>query len=342
MNGGYLTYKIYHGVYMKTLIFTKKDVEKVLSPSVANKTIEKAFKAYGLGQADMPAKSYLYFEKGDLRAMPAYIHGQGFDIAGIKSVNVHPENAKYNLPTVMAVIILIDPDNGYPLAILDGTYLTSIRTGAAGALAAKLLSKKNSKVAGFVGCGVQARTQLMCILEVQKLKSVKIWQFEPKDQYAPRFKDWVEKKYGLETIISLDIDEITTGVDILITTTPSRKPLVNKVSPGTHINAIGADAEGKQEINTKILRQAKLIIDDWTQASHSGEINVPFRRKQISENNIYGSLGEIAAGKKKGRTSEEEITLFDSTGLAIQDVACAYTVYRALKDKTEIKRVELF
>jgi alanine dehydrogenase len=327
---------------MKTLIFTKKDVEKVLTPSVANKTIEKVFKAYGLGQTDMPAKSYLYFDKGDLRSMPAYIHGQGFDIAGIKSVNVHPENAVYNLPTVMAVIILVDPQNGFPLAILDGTYLTSIRTGAAGALAAKLLSRKNTKVAGFVGCGVQARTQLMCMLEVRKIKTVKIWQCEPKDTYAPQFKEWVEKTYGLTSNISLDIDEITTDVDILITTTPSRKPLVKKVSPGTHINAIGADAEGKQEINPKILRQAKLVIDDWAQASHSGEINVPFRRKQIAEKDIYAGLGEVAAGKKKGRTSDEEITVFDSTGLAIQDVSCAYTVYKALKDKKGIKQVELF
>lgn len=327
---------------MKTLIFTKKDVEKVLTPSVANKTIERAFKAYGLGQADMPAKSYLYFEKGDLRSMPAYIHGQGFDIAGIKSVNVHPENAKYGLPTVMAVIILADPKNGFPLAILDGTYLTGIRTGAAGALAAKYLSRKNAKIAGFVGCGAQARTQLMCIMEVRKLKTVKIWQFESKDTYAPRFKEWVEKTYGITATISTDIDEITTDVDILITTTPSRKPLVNKVSPGTHINAIGADAAGKEEINPKILKQAKVVIDDWAQASHSGEINVPFRRKQITEKDIYAGLGEIAAGKKKGRTSGEEITVFDSTGLAIQDVSCAYTVYKALKDKKGIKQIELF
>jgi alanine dehydrogenase len=107
---------------MKTLIITKREIEKVLTPSVANKTVERAFKAYGLGQADMPAKSYLYFENGDLRSMPAYIHGQGFDIAGIKSVTVHPDNAKHNLPTVIAVIILIDPKTGFPLAILDGTY----------------------------------------------------------------------------------------------------------------------------------------------------------------------------------------------------------------------------
>src|SRR5512136_2719941 len=161
---------------MKTLIFTKKDVQKVLTPSLAITTVEKAFKAYGLGDADMPAKSYLYFEKGDLRSMPAYIHGQGLDIAGIKSVTVHPENAIYDLPTVIAVIILADPGNGFPLAILDGTYLTSVRTGAAGALAVKLLSRRDARIAGFVGSGTQARSQLACILEVRKLKAVKIWQ----------------------------------------------------------------------------------------------------------------------------------------------------------------------
>ena len=338
----YLSPKNFAEGDMKTLIFTKKDIEKVLTPSVANKTVEKAFKAYGLGEADMPAKSYLYFKKGDLRSMPAYIHGQGLNIAGIKSVTVHPGNAVYGLPTVIAVIILADPKNGFPLAILDGTYLTSIRTGAAGALAVKLLSRKNAQIAGFVGCGTQARTQLACILEVRKLKAVKIWQYDAKDEIAPRFKDWVKKTYKLDVIISPVIDEVTTGVDILVTTTPSRRPLVNKVSPGTHINAIGADAAGKQEINPKILKQAKVVIDDWAQASHSGEINVPVRKKQLTKKDIYAGLGDIVAGKVKGRTKDEEITLFDSTGLAIQDVSCAYAVYQALKGKPGIKRIELF
>ncbi|MBA4396968.1 MAG: ornithine cyclodeaminase family protein [Syntrophus sp. (in: bacteria)] len=327
---------------MKTLIITKREIEEVLTPSVANRTVEKAFKAYGLGQADMPAKSYLYFENGDLRSMPAYIHGQGFDIAGIKSVTVHPENARYNLPAVMAVIILTDPKTGFPLAIMDGTYLTGIRTGASGAVAAKYLSRKSSRTAGFVGCGVQARTQLACTLEVRKLKTVKIWQFTPEDRYAPAFKKWVEKTYKLETIISPDIDEITTGVDILFTTTPAHEALVHKVSPGTHINAIGADAQGKQEIDYKILKQARIVIDDWAQASHSGEINVPLRRKQLTKKDIYAGLGDIVAGTQKGRASKEEITLFDSTGLAIQDVSCAWVVYQALKDKPGIRQVALY
>ena len=327
---------------MKTLILTKKDLERVLTPSVALKAVRKAFRAYGLGQADLPPKSYMYFKKGDLRTMPAFIHGQGFNIAGTKSLNIHPNNHKHNLPTVMAVITLTDPKNGFPLALLDGTYITNMRTGAAGALAVNLLCRKTAMAAGFVGCGVQARTQLACIMEVRKLETIKVWQHAPKGDSARQFCDWAEKAYKLETVISSDIDDITTKVDILVTTTSSRKPLVNEVSPGTHINAIGADAKGKQEINPRILKQARLIIDDWTQACKSGEINVPLKRRQLFKKHIHGTLGEIAAGKKDGRTSEDEITIFDSTGLAIQDISCAYTVYKALKDKTDILKIDLF
>ncbi|MFH1490547.1 MAG: ornithine cyclodeaminase family protein [Pseudomonadota bacterium] len=327
---------------MKTLIITRRDVEKILTPKLANRMVEKAFKAYGLGMVEMPPKSYLHFKKGDLRTMPAYVHGQGFDVAGVKSVNVHPENQQYRLPSVMALIVLTDPGTGFPLAVLDGTYLTSMRTGAAGALAAKLLSRKNAQVAGFVGNGVQARTQLACMMEVRRLKAVKVWEGGRNHGSAQRFCAWVEKSFGLECLISGDIDEITTLVDILVTTTPSRTPLVRRVSPGTHINAIGADAAGKQEIQTKIMRGAKLVIDDWSQASHSGEINVPLQKRSLSRKDIYGELGEIAVGKKRGRTSDDEITVFDSTGLAIQDITCAYAVYAALKDKKGVKSVSFF
>ncbi len=327
---------------MKTVILTKKDIKKVLTPSLTIKAVTKAFKAYGMGQVDMPPKSYFYFKKGDLRTMPAYIFGQGFNIAGTKSVNVHTGNNKQNLPTVMAVIILTDPKNGFPLALMDGTYITNMRTGAAGALAVKLLSKKNAKVAGFVGSGVQARTQLACIMEARKVKAIKVWQNTQRDELAVDFCKWAKKTYKIEVGILSDIDDVTTDVDILTTTTSSRKPLVNYVSPGTHINAIGADAKGKQEINPKILRQSKLVIDDWSQAPHSGEINVPLKKRQILKKQIHGTLGEIAIGKIKGRKSAKEITLFDSTGLAIQDVACAFTVYKALKDKKGIKKIELF
>ena len=327
---------------MKTLILTGQDVEKILTPVLANITIENAFRAYGLGQTDMPPKSYLYFPRGDLRSMPAYLHGEGFNIAGVKCVNVHPGNPAHHLPTVMAVVLLNDPDTGFPLAILDGTYLTGVRTGAAGAIAAKYLSRENTEIAGFVGCGAQAQAQLKCLLKVRRIRKIKIWQFPGDQTCAPAFKRWAKAIYSLEIIVSSHIDAVTLDSDIVVTTTPSRTPLVNRVSPGTHINAIGADAEGKQEIHPGILKQAKVVIDDWAQASHSGEINVPLRKKQISKKNIYAPLGDIVAGKKEGRTSAEEITLFDSTGLAIQDMSCAYVVYQALKNKRGIKSIKFF
>jgi alanine dehydrogenase len=327
---------------MKTLILTKHDVEKILSPKVANVTVEKAFRAYSRGFTQMPPKSYLYFPKGDLRSMPAYISGEGFDIAGVKCVNVHPQNAAGQMPSVMAVIILNDPQTGFPLAIMDGTYLTCLRTGAAGAVAAKYLSREDSQVAGFVGCGAQARAQLSCLLEIRNIRKIKIWQF-PKDKECVReFKKWAQTTYGMETIVSSRMDDVTINSDIVITTTPSRTPLVNRVSPGTHINAIGADAPGKQEINPKILKKAKVVIDDWTQASHSGEINVPINLKQITKKDVHALLGDIVAGKKRGRTSAKEITLFDATGLAIQDISCADIVYKAFKNRRGIKSIKLF
>lgn len=327
---------------MKTLILTRQDVENILTPAVANKTVEKAFKAYSLGYAEMPAKSYLYFPHGDLRSMPAYIYGEGFDIAGVKCVNVHPQNVQSHLPAVMAVIILNDPQTGFPLAVMDGTYLTCIRTGAAGAIAAKYLSRKDSRVAGFVGCGAQAQTQLSCLLEVRNIRKIKLWQFAKDKECVWKFKNWVQKNYGIETIISSIMEDVTMNSDIVITTTPSRVPLVHCVSTGTHINAIGADAPGKQEINPKILKKAKVVVDDWRQASHSGEINVPISLKQMTKKDVHALLGDIITGKKRGRTSTREITLFDATGLAIQDISCGYIVYKALKNKRYIKSIKLF
>lgn len=327
---------------MKTLMITGKKVKEVLTPSLAIDTVERAFRAYGFGEAEMPPKSYLFFPKGDLRSMPAYLHGQGFDMAGIKSVNVHPGNTKLGLPTVMALIVLVDPGTGFPLAVLDGTLLTSLRTGAAGAVAAKYLSRENARTAAFIGCGVQARTQLACLREVRKLERIHVWKYRPDDLLAPGFARWVRRTFGMDAEISEDIDAVTEGVDIVVTTTPSREPLVRRVSPGTHINAIGADAAGKREIHPGVLKSARIVVDDWAQASHSGEINVPLAKGEITEKDIYGNLGEIITGGKKGRTAVKEITLFDSTGLAVQDVSCAEIVFRRMVKQKGVRAVRFF
>jgi alanine dehydrogenase len=183
---------------------------------------------------------------------------------------------------------------------------------------------------------------LSCLLEVRNIRKIKIWQF-PKDKECVRdFRQWAHTTYKLETLVSPQMDAVTMNSDIVITTTPSRVPLVNCVSPGTHINAIGADAPGKQEINPEILKQAKVVVDDWIQASHSGEINVPVGLKQMTKRNVHALLGDIVAGKKRGRTSAKEITLFDATGLAIQDISCAYVVYKVFRNRRGIKSIKLF
>jgi alanine dehydrogenase len=322
-----------------TYIITKKEVESVLDAQLALDTVEKAFRAHGLGKVQMPPKSYLQFEKGDLRSMPAYIRTDEWDIAGIKSVNVHPFNDK--LPTVMATILLTDPANGYNIAILDGTLITRMRTGGAGGLAAKYLSREESRVAGFVGCGAQAYSQIDCLMLVRKIGEVKA--FDVRLEAIERFCKYVEEKYKIKAIRAGSVEEAVKGCDIVTTVTPSSTPLVKKewIAQGTHINAIGADAHGKQELYSDLTKSCKIIIDEWSQASHSGEINVPITEKIIGKKNIYAQLGEIVAGKKQGRKNKKEITMFDSTGLAIQDVSVAFVVLQRL-DKEKLTKIDFF
>jgi len=295
------------------------------------KAVELAFKQKGLGRVQMPAKIYLYYTKynGDLRAMPTFL--EDLDISAVKIVNVHPENPiKHDIPTVMAVIILIDPATGAPIAIMGGKTLTDMRTGAAGSIAAKYLAKNDPKIIGLVGAGAQARTQLMALLEVyKKLEEVRVWSRT--EETKKNFVTETQQAYGnfIRVIPAASIRKAVEGADIVVTTTPSRKPLVmnDMVSAGTHINCIGADAVGKEELDPNILKRAKIVVDDWEQASHSGEINGPLSRGIITKDNIWAEIGEIVAGLKTSRQRQDEITVFTSTGLAVQDAVTAKIAY---------------
>jgi alanine dehydrogenase len=227
-----------------------------------------------------------------------------------------------------------------PIAIMDGTHITKMRTGAVGAVAARYLSREDSKVAGFVGAGVQAETQLEALLIVRPELS-RIIAYDINEANMKNFAPDTKNRYGLDVEWAGSVEEAVKDADIVTTTTPVRRPIVKAeyVRPGTHINAIGADAPDKQELDTKILKQARIVIDNWEQASHGGEINVALAKKLVSE------LGEIVTGKKRGRESSEQITIFDSTGLAIQDVSAASEIYRKLmSDKrvaAKLERIEL-
>ena len=322
---------------MKTLVLSEEDMKKVLSLEEVIDAVESAFRMRGSGHAQMPPKQYLFMKKfnGDLRTMPAYLEEN--DTVAVKVVNSHPENPKkHGLPTVMATIILVDPRTGAPEAIMGGTWVTALRTGAAGAIAAKYLANPKPKTVGIVGAGTQARTQLMGLeLVFETIKEVRVW--DRTEKASVKYAEEMGIKYNQASIFSVkDIAKAVQGADIIVTATPSRKPLVwaEWVDDGTHINCIGADAPGKQELDPAVLVKSKIVIDDWSQSCHGGEINVPLAEGIITKEDIWGDICEIVAGLKRGRTSPEEITVFTSTGLAIQDAATAKIAYeRALKQK---------
>lgn len=318
---------------MKTLLLTENQVKKLLTMEEVMQAVELAFAEKGLNRAQMPPKLYIFYQKynGDLRAMPSYL--EGLDISAVKVVNVHPDNrSKFNLPTVMATVILIDPKIGAPVAIMGGTWITDIRTGAAGGVAAKYLARKDSKIVGFVGAGAQAKTQLMALLSLYgHLEEVRVWSRtkETREGFVAEMKTQFAEK--VSRIIPVErVEDAVRRADIIATITPSRAPIVMNdwISPGTHINCIGADAPGKQELDPAILQRTKIVVDDWDQASHSGEINVPLSRGLLKPKDIWSGIGEIVAGLKQGRTDNNEITAFVSTGLAIQDAVTANIAYK--------------
>lgn len=320
---------------MKTLLLTEQNVMSLLSMDEVIDVVESAFIKKALGRVQMPTKSYIFFAKynGDLRVMPSYI--EDLEASAVKIVTSHPDNpTKYKLPTVMATIIVVDPKNGAPLAVMAGAWITAMRTGAAGGIATKYLARKDAKTLGIIGTGVQARTQLIATTKVRDIEEVYVYDIIP--EKARKYADEMGKELGIKIVPVDTPKKAVVPADILTTVTPSREPIINNewVKDGLHINAVGADAEGKEELDPAILKRARIVVDCHEQACHSGEINVPLATGIITKENIWCELGEMCAGLKLGRTSPNEITVFDSTGLAIQDTATAKMVYdKALEKK---------
>jgi alanine dehydrogenase len=233
----------------------------------------------------------------------------------------------------MAKIVLNDPETALELADMDGTYITNYRTGAAGGLAARYLSRPESTTLGVIGAGVQARMQVAAVCKVRGISLVTIYNRTP--ARAQILKEELASRYDIQVAVTEDPQEAVAGKDIIVTTTASKEPLVQAdwISPGTHINAIGADAAGKQELDPAIFSRAKIFVDDWAQAHHSGEINVALTQGLVPAKNLYGSMGDVVAGKKPGRENSQEITIFDSTGLVIQDLALGKAVYQLAQEK---------
>ncbi|MFC7167311.1 ornithine cyclodeaminase family protein [Halospeciosus flavus] len=315
---------------METLLLDKDDVEQNTPMAELVSAVEDAFTAYERGDAQMPAKSYVDLPQynGDFRSMPAYLDAGEWDAAGVKWVNVHPDNPdRYDLPTVLGTMIYSDPENAYPLSIMDGGQLTMKRTGAAAAVATNYLAVEDASSMGIVGAGVQSYTQLEAISKIRDIEEVVVSDLEEERvaRFIEHFGDDFDVRAG-------PISEAG-HCDVLSTVTPVESPIVQAEDVGdhTHINAMGADAAGKHELADDLLLAAKIVIDDHEQCTHSGEINVPYAEGTLTDDDIYGEIGQIVTDKKEGRTADDGVTVFDSTGLAIQDVAAAHVVYEHAK-----------
>ncbi|MFB6068656.1 MAG: ornithine cyclodeaminase family protein [Halobacterium sp.] len=310
-----------------TLLLSSQQVDAEMPMAELIDAIEDAFGAYADERAQMPPKSYIDLPEynGDFRSMPAYLDAESWDAAGIKWVNVHPDNPDdHDLPTVMGTVIYSDPETAYPLAIMDGTVLTKKRTGAAAAVATDHLAVPDATSLGLIGAGTQAHTQLEAISQVRDIEEVVVSDID-EDAVAEFVAEYDDEDLSVRGGTIAEAGHC----DVLSTVTPVESPIVSREDLGehTHVNAMGADAAGKHELADEILLDAKLVIDDHAQCTHSGEINVPWSEGVLDDEDLYGELGDVVAGLAEGRTDSDGVTVFDSTGLAIQDVAAAHVVY---------------
>ena len=317
---------------MPTLLLDRNAIKTLIRMSDVINVVEEAFRMCGEGKGKMPAKTYLSVEHGDFRAMPAALPG----CAGVKWVNVHPRNPSLGLPSIMAILIYNDPETGYPLAIMDATEITAYRTGAAAAIASKYLARRDSHTIGIIGAGFQAHTQILAHAEL--FSSISINVFDVSKAAVDRLMHSLPQF----PIRNCSIQEAVAS-DIVCTLTPSRSPIIKKewIAAGTHINAVGADAPGKQELDPSILKEAVVVVDDLKQASTSGEINVPIQKGIYSIREVYGTLAELVVGKKKARTDNRLITVFDSTGIAVEDIAVAKLLFEKAQQVSGYPSIDL-
>lgn len=242
---------------------------------------------------------------------------------------------RYGLPTIQGVIALFDAERGTPLAILDSREITSLRTGAATAVAAKYLARTDASIATICGCGVQGRTQLSAVAAVRPLNRVYAIDRDP--QEARRFAREMSNELGIDVIATSDLGTASRESAICVTCTPSRRAILgaNDVSAGAFVAGVGADNENKQELDPALLARAAVIVDILDQAAVAGDLHHAIAAGVMTRGDVRAELGEVVAGRKPGRVHDDEIIVFDSTGTALQDVAAAVAVYERARERQD-------
>jgi alanine dehydrogenase len=317
---------------MKLKIITREEVTKAVNMAEAIVTVKKAFIQLSSGKAEVPLRTQVSVEKqkGVTLFMPAYLADS--DAVGAKIVSVFPNNQKRKLPTVHAVVIVVDAETGRPTAVMDGTYLTALRTGAASGVATDLLSRENARVAGIFGAGTQSRTQLEAICTVRTIE--KVWIYDVVPSAASAYVKEM-KKHGspipADIFVAESPKQAVSDADIICAATTSFRPVFNDsdLKPGVHINGVGSYTPEMQEIPARTIVRSKVIVDSRQAAlAEAGDLIISIDGGLISDKHVHGEIGELAAGKISGRESREETTFFKSVGLAVQDVSVAELVLR--------------
>jgi alanine dehydrogenase len=315
---------------MKTLLLNKRDVARMISMKEVIGTVEEAYKAFNSGQVIQPAYTCIHLPppRGEIDFKLGYCEVNE-TISMKASSGGFPNNpTEHGLPSGMGTILLFDARTCALICVMDGSLITGLRTGAAGAVSVKVLARKNAKTVSSIGTGNQARMQVRAIREVMTIETIHAWDHYP--QNLAQYKADIEREFGIPVVAARSKQEAVEQADILVTTTRGKGSLVEAawVRPGTHIVAIGTDTQGKQELEPEVFRNARIVNDSKAQCIENGETWHPLNKGVISQEDIHAEIGEILLGRKPGRETDGEVTIFDSTGMAIQDNTTAHLIYR--------------
>jgi alanine dehydrogenase len=318
------------------LLLSKSDVIRILDMKSTMDIVEKAFAELHQGTANMPQRTPIAVpdHEGVTLFMPAYLRRLG--AIGAKIVTVYKNNVpKYGLPTVLGTIIILDEKTGNALALMDGGYITAMRTGCVSGIATKYMANKDAKIASVIGSGVQAKTQVWATCEAHKFEKYYVYSIDPPEK-IDEFCREMESKHGLPFMRANSIEEAVRVADVLTLATSAKDPIIDGdwLKPGCHINGIGSHAPAMRELDEKTVLKARTIADLASAClAEAGDFIIPMKEGKWNENMIAGDLGAVVTGAIPGRTSHDEITLFKSVGLAVQDISTALAVYTLAKEK---------
>jgi alanine dehydrogenase len=310
-----------------TLLLNRTDVRELLGLPECIDAVERAFRWQGEGKISAPGILGTRTQSGGLHVKTACLTGAKTYIVAKLNTNFPQNHARFGLPTIQGVIVLYDAENGRALAVLDSIEITIKRTAAATAMAAKYLARTNSSVATICGCGEQGRAQIRALSLVLPLR--KVFAFDVDPNASLRLAAQLSREFQIDTQPVRSLPDAIQSSDVVVTCTPATEFFVQKenVTAGTFIAAVGADDSHKQEIDPALLSSAKVVADSVEQVCAIGDTHQAIAAGLMRKEGIYAELSEIVAGRKPGRTSDDEITIFDSTGVAIEDAATATLVY---------------